>query len=156
MLAVTVAVPGGQRCVAAMPSSADETSPRLDRIEVRSGVVRVHVELPDVAYDEPLTGKRHRARVVIDFVPHGWVVDNASLFRLASWLHDQRLLAEDIDDVAVCVAEAMATTVEAPVEVTVEQERFNGVALTLTVRGYPVGRQAQDMNCRRHFLNEPL
>jgi len=105
---------------------------------VRPEVVRVHAVLPDVTYLGPKSGERHRARVVIDFDPgpHRSTVDTASLDELVCWLTDQKLLAEDV---AACIADAVAHAVKTTVDVSVEQRAFNRVELTPTARGRPGG-----------------
>jgi hypothetical protein len=126
------------------PASIEGSPPRLDPIKVRCEVVHIHAVLPQVTYRGPHPPhRRHWARVVIDFDPDPQCrlsVDTASLKALRRWLRGQLLSAEDL---AACVAQAVADTVGVVVDVVVTQRQFNRVQLTPTGRGYPDGGQTQ-------------
>jgi hypothetical protein len=126
------------------PRRGDDRVPRLNPVTVRLGVVHVHGKLPHVTYRGPHPPhKRHWAKVIIDFDPDPQTrqsVDTASLEELGDWLHDQLLYAEDV---AACVAQAVADAVGVPVNVRVKQAEFNSVQLTPTDRRYPVDGQQQ-------------
>ncbi len=127
----------------AMPINADGALPGLDPITVRCGVMHIHAVLPYVTYRGPHPPhRRHWARVVIDFNPDPQTrlsVDTASLKTLRRWLRRQLLYAENV---AACVAEAVANTVGVAVDVTVKQHKFNSVKLTPSGRSQPgVGQE---------------
>lgn len=128
-----------QPSVPPMRASTAAALPRLDAVQVLSGVVHIHAELPWVTYRGPHPPhRRHWATLVIDFDPDPQIrlsLDTASRKILKRWLRGQLLYAEDV---GACVAQAVADAVGVAVDVRVKQWKFNGVWLTPTARGRPV------------------